>query len=286
MAHKIFIIFLAFIGLTSALAIGVRGCSYYLTSVPERPFREDYEQMKPSSDYSIGLGAIGASMVTIGVITYSTRKRVRALWNLGPLSGWLEFHIFLCLLGPVLVVYHTTFKAGGVAAISMWSMLSVAASGIVGRFLYVMIPRSVKGSELTESQIQTELARMGEELATSDIGKQLIQLIDQRFREIPHPTTLPAVVQTFFRLHTTKKHVIQSIRAILKTSLLQPRSADHFYSIARERAVLIQKTVTLSQVGRMFYYWHAIHLPFTVIMFITLVLHIVVVTLLGYTWHL
>jgi hypothetical protein len=285
MAHKVFIAFLLFIGFTAAIAIGVRGVSYYSTPLQERPFRNDYEEMKPSSSYGIGLGAIGASMVTIGVVTYSTRKRVRALWNVGQLSGWLEFHIFLCLLGPVLVVYHTTFKAGGVAAISLWSMLSVAASGIVGRFLYALIPHNVKGHELTAVQINDELSRLGQELSSNPIGEELINMIDQKFAAIPSPKNLAGVISTLVKLQSAKRDVRNSIRAMLTRSLLPHDRAEHLFTIAAERTSLRQKSVVLGQIGRMFYYWHAIHLPFTVIMFITLVLHVIVVTMLGYSWH-
>ena len=133
-----------------------------LTPLAERPFREDYGTMKPSGNYSHGLGIVGSLMIIIGVTTYSTRKRVRRLWNIGRLSLWLEFHIFLCLLGPILVVYHTTFKAGGIASITLWTMLSVVASGVIGRFLYVQIPRNMKGAELTEQEIAGELDRLAE----------------------------------------------------------------------------------------------------------------------------
>ena len=286
MAHKVFIVFLLFIGITAALALGIRGFSYYATPVAERPFRPDYEIMKASSNYSISLGALGASMVTLGVITYSVRKRVRALWNLGPLSGWLEFHIFLCLLGPVLVVYHTTFKAGGIAAISLWSMISVAASGIVGRFLYIMIPRNVKGGELSESQITSELSRMGNELSQNETGRELLRMIDRKFSEVAPPKGLADLFSALARLRSKKKEVIRDINLLIRGSSLRGEMAHHFHAIAQERAGLMQKTVALSQVGRIFYYWHAVHLPFTVIMFITLALHITVVTLLGYSWQL
>lgn len=52
-------------------------------------------------------------MVMIGVMTYSFRKRVRAFNQIGKIKYFLEFHIFLCLLGPMLVLFHTTFKFGG-----------------------------------------------------------------------------------------------------------------------------------------------------------------------------
>jgi hypothetical protein len=142
LAHKVFVAFLFITSISAVLVIGVRGFHYYATPIPQRPFLADYETMKPSGTYSHGLGIIGSTMIIVGVTMYSTRKRVRALWNLGKLSRWLEVHIFLCLLGPILVLFHTTFKAGGIAAVSLWCMLSVAASGVVGRFLYVQIPRN------------------------------------------------------------------------------------------------------------------------------------------------
>ncbi|MBM2844859.1 MAG: hypothetical protein HW407_171 [Bacteroidetes bacterium] len=98
MAHRIFIAFLFFITIAAVVAVGLKGFGYYFTPVHERPFRSDYEMMKTSGNYSLGLGIIGATMIIVGVSTYSTRKRVRALWDLGKLSRWLEFHIFLCLL--------------------------------------------------------------------------------------------------------------------------------------------------------------------------------------------
>ena len=125
------------------VALNFHGMEYYTTPMEERPFHDDHDTIKPSGYFSHGLGILGTVLIIIGVTMYSTRKRIRALWKIGRLSRWLEFHIFLCLLGPILVVYHTTFKAGGIAAISLWCMISVAASGVVGRFLYVLIPRNI-----------------------------------------------------------------------------------------------------------------------------------------------
>ncbi len=124
MAHKVFLIFLLLIGMTAVIAIGLHGYEYYFTPVQLRAFNADHAFLKPSGKLSHGLGIIGVTMIIIGIITYSSRKRLRVLWNLGKLSVWLEFHIFLCLVGPTLIVYHTTFKAGGIAAISLWTMLS------------------------------------------------------------------------------------------------------------------------------------------------------------------
>ena len=284
MAHRVFIAFLFFITIAAVVAVGLRGFGYYFTPVHERPFRSDYEMMKTSGNYSLGLGIIGATMIIVGVSTYSTRKRVRALWDLGKLSRWLEFHIFLCLLGPVLVIFHTTFKAGGVAAITLWTMISVASSGIVGRFLYVQIPRNLQGAELDASQIARELDRLSALLASSPIGALLIKVIDERFASMKRPATFLQAVSGYLHLRTLRREVRATMGLLLAKARVPHREARDLERIASVRASLLQKSIIVGQVGRLFHYWHVIHLPFSIIMFITLAAHVVVSLLMGYTW--
>lgn len=284
MAHKVFVAFLAFMVLTAVFALGLHGLGYYLTAIHERPFRDEHEALKPSAPYSLGLGIVGACMIVIGVTIYSTRKRVRALWNVGKLSRWLGLHIFLCLLGPVLVIFHTTFKASGVAGISLWTMLSVVASGLVGRFLYVQIPRNILGKELSAAQISGELDRLEEALTSTPHGARLARQVNMALAIIGKPADLWQAVSSFMRLHSIRKYVRKSVRAMISTGTISRHHARQLSQTATARASLLQKTVVLGQVGRLFYYWHAVHIPFSIIMFITLAAHVVVSVLAGYTW--
>jgi hypothetical protein len=284
MAHRVFIVFLFLMSFTAVVAVAVHGLGYYLTPVHERHFRPEYETMKPSGSYSHGLGIIGASMITIGVATYSSRKRIKMLRDLGKISSWLEFHIFLCLLGPTLVVFHTTFKAGGVAAISLWTMLSVAASGVIGRFLYSYIPRNLKGNELTAQQITGELDRLASALSSTNVGEIVTKHISQKFEALPKPTTFLETVSTLFKLTRLRRTVKRMIRSMVAANVHSYETAQLLQRNAASFASLIQKSIVLNQVGKLFFYWHVVHLPFTVIMFITLALHITVTVILGYRW--
>jgi hypothetical protein len=284
MAHKVFLFFLLVVGASAVISMAAMGWEYYLTPIHLRPFRADYDAMKPTGHYSQGLGIIGATMIIIGVSTYSSRKRVKSLRDLGKMSAWLQFHIFMCLLGPILVIFHTTFKAGGVAAISLWTMLSVWLSGMIGRFLYAQIPRNVAGAELDVSQIQGELDRLGSELARTPTGTELVKQIDEGFAAIKSPENLSQVLSVFLHLRTIRRRVNSSIRRLIAQSALTHQQAHALKNAARSRAALMQKTLVLTQVGKLFHYWHAVHLPFTIIMFITLAAHVVAAVLLGYTW--
>ena len=284
LSHKIYIAFLFLLGMTAVLSLSVHGCEYYSTPIAERAFRPDYPLMKPSGNYSHGLGIVGTLMILIGVSTYSTRKRMRALWNLGKLTYWLEFHIFLCLLGPILIVYHTTFKAGGIASISLWTMLSVVSSGVIGRYLYNQIPKNMVGAHLTYDEITASMEEIGERLRRHPLGQQLVDAIDEAFASVSQPQTFFESVSAIIRVQRIKTRTKATLQSIIAHGHTSTELAKQLHEAASERASLHQKSLVLSQVERGFYYWHAIHFPFSIIMFLTLAAHVVVAITLGYTW--
>jgi hypothetical protein len=284
LSHNVFLIFLAGMTLVAVAVLSLKGWGYYSTPIPDRPFRFDYQTMRPSGVYSQGIGIIGSAMIIIGVMTYSSRKRLRALWKLGSLSVWLEFHIVLCLVGPVLVVYHTTFKAGGAAAISLWSMLAVAGSGIIGRFLYVQIPRNIRGAELTGEELGQRMESLRANLLSTEAGARAMTIIDEQFKHVETPATLGATISTMVQLRSIRHKTLKEIDSSLHRRQMDPALTREIRTNATERISLYQKAILLKQVERVFFYWHAIHLPFTVIMFITLAAHVTVAYMLGYRW--
>jgi hypothetical protein len=153
-AHTIYITILALIILITLIYPLYSGFYYYQTSLEERFFHDDHQLFKPSGVIGHGLGIIGSLMMIIGVSNYMLRKRLRRLSRTGLLKHWLEFHIFLCTIGPIMVLYHTSFKFGGIVAVSFWSMVAVFISGIIGRFIYIMIPRTIEGRELSLNEVR------------------------------------------------------------------------------------------------------------------------------------
>jgi hypothetical protein len=282
--HILFVYLLALIGLTAILILSFNGWSYYKIPLELRPFNSNYGTMKPSGIYSHGLGIIGTAMVIIGVITYTSRKRFRALRNIGSLSYWLEFHIFLCFVGPVFVVFHTTFKASGIASIALWTMSAVVASGLIGRFLYVQIPRNINGTELTIDEINNEMQQVGLLLQKYPVGILLNTLIDKSFATLKTPKSFWETISCLVRLELIKLKTRGKIREVLSWNKIPGDIGTQLRAAALSRAALMQKSLLLAQIERLLFYWHAVHLPFTIIMFIALTAHIIVAILLGYRW--
>ena len=110
LVHRIYIATLVSIVVLTTFFLLYVGIPYYNTPIEERFYHADHNWFKPSGVFGHGLGIVGTLMVLIGVFGYMAKKKYRSWARLGRLKYWLEFHIFLCTLGPVLILFHTAFK--------------------------------------------------------------------------------------------------------------------------------------------------------------------------------
>ena len=91
------------------------------------------------SGFGYVLGVLGGSMMLV-LLLYAVRKQVGFMRDWGQLKHWFRFHMIAGVLGPVLVLFHSTFRVGSInAGVALSCMLLVVASGLAGRFLYFRI---------------------------------------------------------------------------------------------------------------------------------------------------
>ncbi|MBP6179381.1 MAG: hypothetical protein KA473_16405 [Anaerolineales bacterium] len=93
------------------------------------------------------IGILGFILMLLTEVLYSLRKRIRnASW--GRMSTWLQFHIFTGLVGPYMVLLHTSWKFNGLAGITTLFTIVIVISGFVGRYIFTRIPRTMDGLEI------------------------------------------------------------------------------------------------------------------------------------------
>jgi len=282
--HRIYIFTLSSIVIAVLAYLVVHGYSYYQVSLEERFFHPDYKALKPSGALGHGYGIIGSLLMVIGVVIYIARKRMRSLSRLGILKHWLEFHIFLCTLGPILVLFHTSFKFGGIVSISFWSMVAVFLSGIIGRFIYLQIPRTIEGRELTLNEVRDLKLNMSDILTNSfkldEVSYNMIVESTKRKAEIKNGTAIIRYFTNYFR----DKKTINKVRALLKKNELSRIEIKHITGLVKNELSLNRKIDRLMYMQNLFKYWHVAHLPFAFIMLIIMIIHIAVTIVFGYRW--
>ena len=270
--------------LTIAIIAVQLGADYYRLPLADRPFVPDHEALKPSGLIGHGYGIAGTAMMLIGVILYSTRKRVSWLGGAGGLGNWLQFHIFLCTLGPFLVLLHTTFKFGGIVSIAFWSMAVVVTSGVFGRYVFARIPKAMDGTFRGIQEIEREAGGLEEEIRAAGAvpAGQVEALLAGPSLRAPRGT-LDALWLALRGDVATRLHLARG-RRTLNRAKVAPEVRRRTLGLLRSRLALEQQGRLLLPFQRLFSYWHILHLPLAIVLLIVTVVHVVVAFLFGYVW--
>jgi hypothetical protein len=149
---------LIFISFVFVLTIG----GYFLLS-PQKLFKPGERLF----DLGYDLGLAGGSMMLI-LLLYPLRKRLKILNSLGALSTWFKWHMVLGILGPLTIIFHSTYHVyipyihptgSPNAAVAMLCMLLVSGSGTFGRFFYTKIHHGLYGRQATVKEFYAMLER-------------------------------------------------------------------------------------------------------------------------------
>lgn len=284
--HAVYISLFFIVGILSVVLLTVNGFNYYITPLDERFFAANHEMLKPSGIIGHGLGIVGSLMMVLGVAVYMIRKRVRKFVGLGLLKHWLEFHIFLCTVGPILVLYHTAFKFGGLVAVSFWSMVAVVISGVIGKFIYVQIPRTIQGreldiKELNEINDQLTLKLRRDYCVSEEVLMKIEELSSvERYNKISLMQSLNVIASEYFTTRLILRRLKKEIRTPGRDHL--PESIN----VIKDKLILSRRIGLYRSMQKLFKYWHVAHLPFAMVMFFIMVVHIAVTILFGYKWVL
>jgi hypothetical protein len=131
---------LVILGLTVVAALAWVGRDYYLLDRIGRRESPLHASLKSSGGWGHGVG-IAATLFMLSNFLYAARKRLKRLDGLGGIRPWLDFHVFVGTMSPAVIAFHSAFQAKNLLAISTAVSLGVVfATGVVGRFIYSLVP--------------------------------------------------------------------------------------------------------------------------------------------------
>lgn len=184
-----------------------------------------------------GIGVLGVILMLMTETLYSIRKQLTdARW--GSMAGWLRFHMVTGLVGPYMVLLHTSMRFRGLAGVAMLLTIVVVISGLVGRYIYTAVPRAIYDDEPEASALDRQMAR-AEVSPMGSTGQEMASSVALA----PSP------------LGTDQAEKMQS-------PVARRRSLDRrLHRLAAQRGALAA--------------WHSIHVPLTWALFVTALVHIV-----------
>ncbi|MEO6209467.1 MAG: hypothetical protein ABIQ10_04995 [Gemmatimonadaceae bacterium] len=276
--------------LLSVLAlINVAGYRYYLLSAGERVRSPLHAWLKPSGLIGQPAGIL-ALLIFLFLWLYPLRKKFKSLAWTGSLGRWMDIHILAALGLPLLLAIHAAWRFDGVIGLGFLSMMIVVASGIVGRYLYVRIPRSKSGVELTRDEVSARRRALVQQIAeTMQVD---VETIERTLRIDGATAESSGIMRTLGQLLTNdirRWRTARELRRKWKNSVRSERAGDR--AALAQAVKLASREISLEQQARMlnathkvFRYWHVAHRPFALTALVAVVVHVAVVIYVGATW--
>lgn len=276
------------------LAVAVYGFDYYTLSAVDRPHSPKHALLRPSGTIGINLGIFGVGLFLL-IYLYYFRKRFGWLRNFGTTTHWLDFHIVLGISAPVIIAFHSAFKFRGIAGMAFWIMVAVAASGVVGRYIYAQIPRRLNAAELTWQELQDEQLALTNQMASQKMfksGELVAAFHIPDVEMVKHKSAMGALLWMFaldlarpFRVASLRRRALGFGGIVLSLGGLLPSSnheLERVVQTVRQQAALSKRMVFLSRSQQVFQLWHVVHRPFSYAFVVLAILHIATAMLLGY----
>jgi hypothetical protein len=125
-------------------------------STLDRPFDLDADDSAPQAR-ARRFSEIWVLGLLLGLVGFVWDISRRGLFKVGDDVGY-----WLGVGGPLLVLLHCGFRAGSLnAAAALYSMVIVASSGVIGRFLYVRVNRGLVVEHRSLQQLRLALGLDG-----------------------------------------------------------------------------------------------------------------------------
>jgi hypothetical protein len=268
------------------LALTAWGWCYYALSPAGRLRHPLHGLLSPSGPVGLGLGVAGL-VLFLFMWLYPFRKSVKWLAWTGPLGAWMRVHVVAGLAIPLIVAVHAGWRFDGLIGLGYLSMFVVSLSGIVGRYLYIHIPRSRNGLEMSMEEVASERRTL---LTTIAAASGLVPAEVERRLEVdarpyagldPLRTLLRMVGDDLARGRKLRELQRELSRPRAGVAPLDRKALRETMRLARHELRLSQQVRMLEATRRVFGYWHVAHRPFAITALIAVVVHVVVAVLFG-----
>jgi hypothetical protein len=265
------------------------GVVFVLAVVAAVVARGGYFTAGSSAGYWLGVAG-GVAMLLL--FLYPMRKHWRFAARWGRARGWFALHMVLGIAGPLLIVLHSTLHFGSLnATVAFASMTLVAASGIVGRYLYSRIHHGLYGQRATLAEFRAEAgldsAKVHSKLALAPAVEERLERFARRVEKIgrdglkrPGRFFLLGFAVWFERRACNS----EIARLLRKRALAEGWSEAALARHVRSRTGIVaqylraaQRLAQFTVFERLFSWWHVLHVPLVYMLVLSAIAHVIAV---------
>jgi len=228
------------------------------------------------------LGIIGGSLM-LAIMFYPLSKRLPLLTRLVPNRYWFGVHMFLGIVGPVMVLFHSNFQIGSTnSTVALVCMLLSAGSGIIGRYFYTRIHHGLYGKRLTLKELKQKTESDHAELLRlfakdKRLNGQLEKMEEKALQ--PYTNLAKSVLHVMY-MAVNARRFTGKVQQLLKEGYRETHDKKDLPENKEITDLIKHYTLALRQAAafkvyeRLFSLWHILHLPLFFLMIITAIIHV------------
>jgi hypothetical protein len=243
------------------------------------------------SDIAYWLG-VGGGVGMLLLLSYPMRKHWHFMRRSGPANRWFAAHMLLGVSGPLLILLHSNFEIRSLnAGVAFYSMVTVAVSGVIGRFLYLQLHRNLRGEKLGLEQLRARLQadnRNATQLRFAPVALEHCRGFESWALEC-RVVTGAEVIRAMLLMPWLRWRAEFACRAELRRELAAVAATEGWSRrrlrnrlrvarrLAHDYLAGAQRVALFSAWERLFSWWHIAHVPFVYILVLSSVVHVVAV---------
>lgn len=273
-------LFFTALGALSALVLAVlawKGHGYYALPASLRAVDAAHATFRSSGVLGLPYGIIGFALIVLNLLYLVRRSLIRVQW-MGGLRDWMSMHVFTGLVGALLILLHSAFQPRSqMGTISFFALWVVVVTGVVGRYIYAHVPRSVQGQELELSELESLIASRRQELLDRGLSVET----SQGTQAAAAHRGLAAMLASMVAADRAAAHEYEQLRRAVAASPELAVAARELLPLAKRFVKEKQWLARYEELRDLMGSWRFFHRWFAIVMLSVAVGHILVATGLG-----
>lgn len=280
MLRVFFIWTVAIAALAATVVVLAWHWDYYGLARQQRPFHDDHATLRSSGPVGLSSGIIGMVLFVLN-LGYLVRRQLITVPGLGSLRSWMDAHVLTGLTGAGLIALHSAMApVSALGTLALAAMIVTVATGIIGRTIYIQIPRSLEGRELLLEQVQDQFNAYRSRLEQSGVRVDCLDL-----QQRPHATEQEKGLIDCFRAMIVgdrqRRRDYRRLRQhVLGSAELRPL-AKAILPLAKAFCIRWQWLTRYRQLCALIASWRFFHRWLAVVMFCAVLCHVVLALWFG-----
>ena len=261
-------------------SIGLVGLGLVIFILGNKYWSDRYYHPEEGLGYFLGLTGGILMLLAFG---YSVLKHTIFIKYVTLNKFWLKMHLICGIIGPFLILFHSTFRIGSInGGFALISMISMFITGVLARYIYPKTHINLSAKKRRVFHLKRELKLVGRTIQS----RQLDLFTDSVLMSSPNFISAFWLALSYnWRsrlLYIRLSHDIhKNLMIIAKQQVWEYstfcRQKRQLKQKLRDYIVILKKVALLRFYAQFFFFWRAVHIPLSLLLLMSGVVHVVAV---------